>query len=1140
MKKNPFISSRGILFLVLLLLLIPIVTFIPPEDPIIEKGSDPFNRFSLQDASKQVQIAIAADSDDDYWRYQDNSWTHVTDKNEVSIRNRQSVGVEYGQCRWSLPIPKNSRIHSAELFIYELSGTYAEVRIYRINETNVGRLEADSSIPSIDGSTFSTIYYENNPMWLSGSITDLVQNQVNLADWSSGNYFGVQINLSYQYEISIEFEDIQAGGGHEAYLNITYTESVRWLDGWNYRKSYLLDQKLSSGVNYSIPVTIYSGDGSDHEKFVYTNNKAQLDFDDIRFTASDGETLLNYWLQNSHSEETTNQYTANVSVDLASYTKNYPAAYYYNNRTYIVFQGDLDLSGHDLDAHITYYDHENDTWSGIYYVGPNYSTLKEEQDNHGPPALWVDNSGYIHVVYGSHNTPLKHTKSKNPEDITSFIDQLYITNTRATYPTIGYDSANDIVYIVYRRQDAVDSPIVYRNSTNNGQTWSDEQVIMDLNNYYAYFGIGELDPNNNELFHLAWEMENRITFDDRDIHYVSLNITSGILYNASGYNLGTSLSNSEIFTSCLVFDTGNNIAETPDVHVDSNSYPYIIYTQARSGVGSWTAFIYWNGSAWSDSVNITENTNDIIYMGTDFIIYDSTNITAFLSEDRDMSRYTWDGNSWIFQEKIAYGVGNYALTFSTVPAGGNHDELQVIFSEYREEQKVHILAYAWGVNGLVQRNISRHAEFWVQIPGNQANNPQIIYLYYGNSVVSSISAEMTTDNPVYGIWGPEESYTTALIQEVLFSNYLSGASHIYAGKPFTITTNHTNSLGQNNVDFAFLSLLSTNSIILVANTHDENSGLATIEMGSTYIDSAFWERSSINNGWELIWTITMKWNWDRDLDYDIATKTNDTTGGESNWKNYEAGTTYYEKDLEITSLTVFINDSEEFGGSDGMIEDNDWFIGGQEVSILGMVKYSNSTIISPINFDSNYASEVYVELHYNDVATGEMDPIIENGIFSEITYTPNSFEEMYEIISFEVKIKNIPDDGSDKTTPDMKVEALVISISNNSTTQTSNDFVTNSSSSSITGTESENNDALLLLIINNGLLGGLLGGIYVFKRRNSQLNKDKSNLKEYFDKESTNNYDSTNLMTLFEEPEIQTQADELEQKLTKMREKTKQ
>lgn len=72
-----------------------------------------------------------------------------------------------------------------------------------------------------------------------------------------------------------------------------------WYDsGWAYRKYFTVNGSTAGGVtNYQIKLTVNFGQGADTGNTVYLNSKSQIDFDDLRFTKSDGVTLLDAWLE---------------------------------------------------------------------------------------------------------------------------------------------------------------------------------------------------------------------------------------------------------------------------------------------------------------------------------------------------------------------------------------------------------------------------------------------------------------------------------------------------------------------------------------------------------------------------------------------------------------------------------------------------------------------------------------------------------------------------------------------------------------------------------------------------------------------------------------------------------------------------
>ncbi len=71
-------------------------------------------------------------------------------------------------------------------------------------------------------------------------------------------------------------------------------QGANWLSGWSYRQSHVIDSAAGAGTDYQIEITAYYGSGTDSGGSVYLNGLCRTDFGDVRFTASDGSTLLNY------------------------------------------------------------------------------------------------------------------------------------------------------------------------------------------------------------------------------------------------------------------------------------------------------------------------------------------------------------------------------------------------------------------------------------------------------------------------------------------------------------------------------------------------------------------------------------------------------------------------------------------------------------------------------------------------------------------------------------------------------------------------------------------------------------------------------------------------------------------------------
>jgi hypothetical protein len=70
-----------------------------------------------------------------------------------------------------------------------------------------------------------------------------------------------------------------------------------WLTGWSYRKSHVINPASGAGTNYQVMIIAHYGSGTDGGADVYLNQHCRTDFGDVRFTKSDGTTLLDYWME---------------------------------------------------------------------------------------------------------------------------------------------------------------------------------------------------------------------------------------------------------------------------------------------------------------------------------------------------------------------------------------------------------------------------------------------------------------------------------------------------------------------------------------------------------------------------------------------------------------------------------------------------------------------------------------------------------------------------------------------------------------------------------------------------------------------------------------------------------------------------
>jgi len=112
-----------------------------------------------------------------------------------------------------------------------------------------------------------------------------------------------------------------------------------WLSDWSYRKSHTINgSSAGAQTNYQIRIKVHRTTGTDSGEDVYVGTKCKADFGDIRFTKSDGATLLDYWLEEYDSGVATFW----VEVDSIPVSPGTATIYIYYGKTDAVYSGDPD------------------------------------------------------------------------------------------------------------------------------------------------------------------------------------------------------------------------------------------------------------------------------------------------------------------------------------------------------------------------------------------------------------------------------------------------------------------------------------------------------------------------------------------------------------------------------------------------------------------------------------------------------------------------------------------------------------------------------------------------------------------------------------------------------------------------------
>lgn len=193
-----------------------------------------------------------------------------------------------------------------------------------------------------------------------------------------------------------------------------------WLDGWDYRKSITLSRASGAVTNYQMKLLVGESSGATGED-VDCGGKCLSSFNDLRFTTSDGTTLLDYWIE-SISGTTPNQ-LATVWIEFGSIGTGATTFYmYYGNaaasavssgsNTFIYFQEFNALNDAVLNG--------QDSWSG----STNFS-VQSSVKFEGAKAVTISTGGTTSSI------------ARSIAGITSFNmfvqARLYVTNVSRTY-----------------------------------------------------------------------------------------------------------------------------------------------------------------------------------------------------------------------------------------------------------------------------------------------------------------------------------------------------------------------------------------------------------------------------------------------------------------------------------------------------------------------------------------------------------------------------------------------------------------------------------------------------------------------------------------------------------------------------------
>lgn len=209
-----------------------------------------------------------------------------------------------------------------------------------------------------------------------------------------------------------------------------------WLSGWDYRKSINITGSAGAGANYTIEFDVEYGSGSDSGNTVYTGSKCQTDFDDIRFTDDDGDSELDYWM-----EEYTASADATFWVEVADNLDSNQTIYIYYGNSTVSTTSNGDNTFHFFDAFSSTLDTSKwDTVQGSISTSGGYLELEGTSGTRG---LIEAKSGY---AFGqNHSLVINAYASDTQQDNAHFLSARASGSWTNRVDFYGGTSANSLV-----------------------------------------------------------------------------------------------------------------------------------------------------------------------------------------------------------------------------------------------------------------------------------------------------------------------------------------------------------------------------------------------------------------------------------------------------------------------------------------------------------------------------------------------------------------------------------------------------------------------------------------------------------------------------------------------------------------------
>jgi len=170
-----------------------------------------------------------------------------------------------------------------------VTATYQQLTLVRTDEVS----QITDSSATLNGALTSGTCDQRGFDW--GTQSGIYSNE-----WTEPGFFGLgsfSHSISTTGGVTYYFRAKAHGLSGWVYGNEKSFNSGGWLEGFAYRQSHVIQFAAGAGTDYQVRIAVHYGSGTSSGPDVYLSNHCRTDFGDVRFTRSDGSTLLDYWME---------------------------------------------------------------------------------------------------------------------------------------------------------------------------------------------------------------------------------------------------------------------------------------------------------------------------------------------------------------------------------------------------------------------------------------------------------------------------------------------------------------------------------------------------------------------------------------------------------------------------------------------------------------------------------------------------------------------------------------------------------------------------------------------------------------------------------------------------------------------------